>query len=734
MKKLKNLVMLLLFIAILFCVPKMVEATYEDTFKTEDGIVVTKNIPGTNGDIELKISNIELDPEGSYTWTISRNSVDGEDDDYSANLGDYTPSSKTALISLTTSATKILSILRETNTAYLFIKDEKEDKYIVNALKIDLTLPALKAFKVTKTDIIKNQSNSAKNIRYVITKSGYEIDHDSSTYNSSAKSTYDIKTIYFKFVKITDNTVIAAYKQAIINNTDIETLTCFASLDDVPDTGWKTAGNDCGYYNTKILNDDVPTETGVYYLWLKGKDADSKTVIGYNIIEIDEDGPTVKSIQVTSPESGTYKTGQTVKIRVNFSEIITGTTVPTLKIKFGESSERSLTNGTIKDSYIEYSYNIQDSDKGQLSTVSLDGGTIKDASENSATLTCPIITGETIKANVEGTTTNNTENQDKTTTDKEDDNTNDDTTTTKIPTEAKTYGTNSYYIYPEKLTWSEAKAYCESVGGHLATITSKEEQEFIKKYIVESDYSNSRFWIGATDAEKEGTWKWVTGEVFNYSNWGKGEPDNTSEQDCLAIYNYKYTANSSAVIDIGQWDDVWNSEKYYFICEWGKDDVAVEEDTTAPTVEAIEVTSPESGTYKAGQAVKIKVKFSETIKVETVPTLKIKFGESSERTITSGTVKDNYIEYTYTIQESDNGTLTVVSLSGGIITDTSGNEAKLSCPKISGNTIIAKNKDTTTASGTIPKAGATSAIILIIAIVSVAGVVAYIKNRQLKGI
>ena len=46
-------------------------------------------------------------------------------------------------------------------------------------------------------------------------------------------------------------------------------------------------------------------------------------------------------------------------------------------------------------------------------TVSLTGGTIKDAYNNDAKLSCPIITGNTIIANKDGKTTTDTENQDK---------------------------------------------------------------------------------------------------------------------------------------------------------------------------------------------------------------------------------------------------------------------------------------------------------------------------------
>lgn len=36
-----------------------------------------------------------------------------------------------------------------------------------------------------------------------------------------------------------------------------------------------------------------------------------------------------------------------------------------------------------------------------------------------------------------------------------------------------------YQLFDTSMSWNEAEAYCESLGGHLATITSVEEQQYI---------------------------------------------------------------------------------------------------------------------------------------------------------------------------------------------------------------------------------------------------------------
>jgi prepilin-type N-terminal cleavage/methylation domain-containing protein len=92
------------------------------------------------------------------------------------------------------------------------------------------------------------------------------------------------------------------------------------------------------------------------------------------------------------------------------------------------------------------------------------------------------------------------------------------------------------------LTWSQARAkaqtlYHQKDTGYLVNITSATEQEKLAAHVV-----TDNVWIGASDKETEGTWKWMDGPEAGtpfwsngisvsgrYSNWYiPGQPDNCS--------------------------------------------------------------------------------------------------------------------------------------------------------------------------------------------------------------
>ncbi|KAM9449642.1 CD209 antigen-like protein A isoform 4-T4 [Clarias gariepinus] len=89
---------------------------------------------------------------------------------------------------------------------------------------------------------------------------------------------------------------------------------------------------------------------------------------------------------------------------------------------------------------------------------------------------------------------------------------------------------SSLYYFSEMKNWDESRQDCRERGADLVIINSKEKQEFIVEQL-----KGSRTWIGLSDRDKEGEWKWVDGTPLTSGNWGPGQPDNFNEEDCAEI-------------------------------------------------------------------------------------------------------------------------------------------------------------------------------------------------------
>ncbi|MCD7768858.1 MAG: leucine-rich repeat protein [Oscillospiraceae bacterium] len=132
---------------------------------------------------------------------------------------------------------------------------------------------------------------------------------------------------------------------------------------------------------------------------------------------------------------------------------------------------------------------------------------------------------------------------------------NDDNGTVTIPEDAYTFNGHSYKIYASATSFDEAEAACEAMGGHLATVTSADEDTFLYAMAIEEGYKSVYFGL----IKESDIWHWVTGEDFSYSNWASGEPNNEGTGEYIGMYYYKYTGTWND----GTWDDVTP-----YICEW----------------------------------------------------------------------------------------------------------------------------------------------------------------------
>jgi hypothetical protein len=144
---------------------------------------------------------------------------------------------------------------------------------------------------------------------------------------------------------------------------------------------------------------------------------------------------------------------------------------------------------------------------------------------------------------------------------------------------------NYYRRFDMVMNWFDARDYCESQGGYLATITSTAEQDFVYTNLVEGGSSYlHECWLGGYQSETatspDTDWAWVTGEPWGYTNWCNIDEICYSPDD-LGIYGTDYEDGEENHLSIwhdwggaahpgteGTWNDLSASQLRIFICEW----------------------------------------------------------------------------------------------------------------------------------------------------------------------
>ncbi len=140
--------------------------------------------------------------------------------------------------------------------------------------------------------------------------------------------------------------------------------------------------------------------------------------------------------------------------------------------------------------------------------------------------------------------------------------------------EQETQKEHRYHLFDLGMTWDEADAYCRAQGGHLATVTSAEEQTVIDG-LLESG-SKNHYWLGGQLSDRELTW--ITGETVEYTHWAGGQPDNYfGDEDSLVISREPvgsiikpfdwHDLNRSGESD-NSFRDLFGTDNIGFVCEW----------------------------------------------------------------------------------------------------------------------------------------------------------------------
>jgi Leucine-rich repeat (LRR) protein len=147
--------------------------------------------------------------------------------------------------------------------------------------------------------------------------------------------------------------------------------------------------------------------------------------------------------------------------------------------------------------------------------------------------------------------------------------------------DAPLFGGHRYKLVPGFVTWEEAKVQAAAMGGHLATITSREEDEWVRKTFGAALPVERLFLVGGFKSAGNSPWQWVTGEPWSYENWGGKNPGETSEARGLTYIHYASSPVWSAWwsttfrITVPNGPDTGHPRTMGFLVEWDSDTVPV---------------------------------------------------------------------------------------------------------------------------------------------------------------
>ena len=123
------------------------------------------------------------------------------------------------------------------------------------------------------------------------------------------------------------------------------------------------------------------------------------------------------------------------------------------------------------------------------------------------------------------------------------------------PCEIVEVGGAEFHLCEWRLSWSEARDFCQAKGMGLAIIDDAEQNQAVFSRALELD--DNRWWLGASDLGKEGRWRSIRGKPLTYLHWGERYPGNKQcGQDCLSFDD----------AGEGTWADSHCEQNFPFVC------------------------------------------------------------------------------------------------------------------------------------------------------------------------
>merc|ERR1712215_165520 len=115
-----------------------------------------------------------------------------------------------------------------------------------------------------------------------------------------------------------------------------------------------------------------------------------------------------------------------------------------------------------------------------------------------------------------------------------------------------------------QLNWDEAAAACwMNNESHLVNIHTDYQRTYLGQVIYLEDIPHHYWWVGATDRNSEGLWRWSnSGEELEVSGWREGQPNGEILENCAVQSGNDYHWD-----DCQCTDEMYNGLPIYAICQ-----------------------------------------------------------------------------------------------------------------------------------------------------------------------
>ncbi|WP_172664882.1 MBG domain-containing protein [Pedobacter steynii] len=352
--------------------------------------------------------------------------------------------------------------------------------------------------------------------------------------------------------------------------------------------------------------------------------------------------------QVTSSIlNGTYKIGDVIPVDVTFSSVVTVTGTPTLSLNTGATVNYSSGSGT---NTLTFNYTVAsgqssaDLDYSATTALSLNGGTIQDASSNNAVLTLA------------------------------------------APGAATSLGNNKAIVI-------------DGIAPTVASVNSSTANGAYKAGAVINVTVNFSEAVTVTGTPQLAL---NSGATVNYTS-GTGTSSltfNYTVQPTDASADLDYISTTALSLNGGTLKDAaGNNATLTLAAPGAANSLAANKniviDNTAPVVSSLN-SSLANGTYKINDLIPVTVNFSEAVTVTGTPTLSLNSGGTASYASGSGgtALVFNYtVALNQSIADLDQASTTALTLAGGTIKDAAGNDATLTLAAPGAAGSLAANKD-----------------------------------------